>query len=80
MAFSTVSVYSLVSSLIYEFSFILRLCVEFWKKEFISSETGLSLEIILSYLSASVTLLDIFRFSEDKKLKIFPKGFTVNYV
>ena len=65
MAFSAVSVYSLVSSLIYEFSFISRLFVAFWKKKFISSETRLSSEIILSSLSMSVTLLAIFQFSEN---------------
>ena len=65
MALSTLSAYSLVSSLIYAFSFISRFFLSFWKKKFIYSKTRLSSEIILSSLPTSVTLLAIFRFSEN---------------
>ena len=55
MVFSTVSIYSLVSFLMYEFSFISRFFVAFWKKKFIYSEIRLSSEISLSSLPTSGT-------------------------
>ena len=58
MAFSTVSVYSLVSSLIYEFLFISSFFVAFWKKKFTSFETRLSSEIILSCLAYERNFVD----------------------
>ena len=48
MTFSTVSVYSLILSIIREFSFISKVFVAFWKNKFISSETRLSSGITLS--------------------------------
>ena len=47
--------------------------VAFWKKKFISSETRLSSEMTLSSLPTSVTLLVIFRFSENNGWIFFQK-------
>ena len=54
--FNCVYIYSLVSSKTHVL-FISTLLVAFWKIKFISSDTELSLEIILSFLSINLILL-----------------------
>ena len=75
----TGSAMSLLLSTMYVFSVIPRFFVAFLKKLFISSATTLSLDSMTSFSFTSVILLTISRFSEKKRLNVFPECFVVSY-